>query len=334
MKILSFRLHAIRALAALLAGSAIALMAPATAHGTGAWPARGLTLVLPQAAGGGVDTVSRLWAEFATKQLGQPVVVDNRPGAGGAIAVQYVVRQPADGYTLYAASVAQMVLNKFTYKTLPYNPDQDFRGVAMLTTNSFLLVASPQSGIKNWGDLTRLAKAQPAKLNFASAGKGNSTHLVIEMLAQQLGIKLTHVPYQGEAPGLMGVMSGQIDIMAPVLGTGVPNAVAGRVVPLLILGSHRVPQLPNVPTAKEVGLAGFEDIGWLGLAVRTGTPEPVVARLHQITQQFLADPVVVDQLSKLQVDLMPGPAGALHTYIAKDTQRWGRVAKDLGLAND
>ena len=333
MKFFSSKCAMSGALTALLA-SAAALMAVTPAHASDAWPARSLTLVLPQAAGGGVDTVSRLWAEFASRQLGQPVVVDNKPGAGGAIAAQYVVRQPADGYTVYAASVSQMVLNKFTYKALPYNPDQDFRGVAMLTTNPFLLVASKESGIKSLDDLARVAKAAPGKLNFASAGKGNSTHLVMELLAQQLGIKLTHVPYQGEAPGLTGVMSGQVEVMAPVLGTGAPNAVAGRVVPLVVLGAHRVPTLPDVPTAKEAGLKGFENIGWLGLAVRAGTPDPVVARLHEITRQFLGDPAVAARLGKLQVDLMPGPADALQTYIAKDTQRWGVVVKDLGLAND
>ncbi len=312
----------------------LAMLAGGPAQAADAWPSRNLTLVLPQAAGGGTDTVSRLWAEFASRKLGQTVVVDNKPGAGGAIAAGYVVRQPADGYTVYVSSVSQMVLNKFTYKSLPYNPDQDFRGVAMLTINPFLLVASKESGIRNLDDLKRIAKADPGKLNFSSAGKGNSTHLVMELLAQQVGVKLTHVPYQGESRGITGVMSGEIQLMTPVLSTGVPNAVAGRVVPLVVLGANRAPQLPDVPTAQEVGLKGFEAIGWLGLAVRAGTPDNVVTRLHEISQQFLADPDVAARLRSMQVDAMPGPADALQTHIAKDTQRWGAVIKDLGLAND
>lgn len=334
MRTNSFNMHLRRALTAALTVLPISMVANVSAQAADAWPARSLTLVVPQAAGGGTDAVSRMWADFASKKLGQTVVVDNKPGAGGAIAAGYVVRQPADGYTVYVSSVSQMVLNRFTYKSLPYNPDQDFRGVAMLTITPFLLVASKESGIRNLDDLKRIAKAEPGKLNFSSAGKGNSTHLVMELLNQQIDVKLTHVPYQGESKGITGLMSGEIQLMTPTLSTGVTQAAAGRVVPLVVLGANRAPQLPEVPTAQEVGLKGFEAIGWLGLAVRAGTPDDVVVRLHEISQQFLADPAVAARMRTMQVDAMPGPANALQTYTAKDTQRWGAVVKDLGLAND
>ncbi|MFC5523953.1 Bug family tripartite tricarboxylate transporter substrate binding protein [Polaromonas jejuensis] len=298
------------------------------------WPERPITLVLPQPAGGGVDTVSRMWADFASRKLGQPVVVDNKPGAGGAIAVQHVVHQPNDGYTVLAAGVSQMVLNKFTYKSLAYNPDKDLRGVAMLTTNPFLLVASPASGIRSLADLLREAKAHPQGLSFGSAGQGNSTHLVVEMLQQRTGIKMTHVPYKGEAAALGDVMGGHLQVMAPVLSTGVKAAQAGKVVPLMVLGAQRSADLPNVPSSNELGIKGFENIGWMGLAVRAGTPDAVVNRLHAISQEFLADPASQQRLQKMQVELMPGPANALEGFIAADTKRWAEATKSLKLAAD
>lgn len=296
------------------------------------YPTRPITLVAPQPPGGGVDTVSRMWADFVSKRLGQPVVVDNRPGASGAIAIQHVLQQPADGYTLSVTGVSQMVLNKFTFKALPYNPDRDFRGIAMLTTNPFLLVASPASGIKTFDEFLRQAKAKPGGMSFGSAGQGNSTHLVMELLQQRAGVKLTHVPYKGEAAALTDVIGGHLQVMGSVLSTGQQAALAGKVVPLLVLGAHRAPDLPGVPSASELGLKGFEDIGWMGIGARTGTPDEVVNKLHAHSQEFLKDPAVQQRLQKMQVELMPGPANALERYIANDTKRWGEATKSLKLA--
>ncbi|MFD4836677.1 Bug family tripartite tricarboxylate transporter substrate binding protein [Achromobacter sp. NPDC058515] len=318
--------------ARLLAGACLAAAAHAPAWAD-TYPARGLSLVVPQAAGGSTDAISRLWAQYAAKKLGQPVVVENRPGAGGIIAVQYALRQPADGYTVLSAGISQMVLNKFTYKPLAYDPDKDLKGVGLLTTNPFLLVASKESGIRNLDDLIRLAKADPRALNFATAGLGNSTHVVVEMLQQQLGIEMTNVPFGGEAAGLTALLGGQVQVMAPVLSTGVPAALAGKVVPLLVLGDNRYAELPDVPSAADRGLTGFGGVGWLGLAVRSGTPPDVVTRLHAVTEEFLKDPDTVSRLKAMQVELMPGPADALDRKIAADTLQWSAVLKDINLSS-
>jgi tripartite-type tricarboxylate transporter receptor subunit TctC len=319
------------AIAPIFLGAALVFSSGVSAQ---SYPTRPINLISPQPPGGGVDTVSRLWADFASKRLGQPVIVENKPGASGTIAVQYFLQQPNDGYTVMVAGVSQMVLNKFTFKSLPYNPDRDFRGVAMLTTNPFLLVASPASGMRTFDDFLRQAKAKPNGLSFGSAGQGNSTHLVIELLQQKVGVKLTHVPYKGEAAALTDVIGGHLQVMGSVLSTGTQAALANKVVPLLVLGANRSPDLPNVPSASELGIKGFEDIGWMGLAVRAGAPDEVVNRLHAVSQEFLKDPAVQQRLLKMQVELMPGPANALERFIASDTKRWSEATRGLNLAGE
>lgn len=297
------------------------------------YPARTISLVVPQAAGGSTDAISRMWAQFAARSLGQPVVVENRPGAGGIIAVQHALRQPADGYTVLSAGVSQMVLNQFTYKPLPYSPERDFKGAGLMVTNPFLLVASKESGIRSLDDLVRKAKADPGALNFATAGLGNSTHVVGEMLQQQLGITMTAVPFAGEAAGLTALLGGQVQVMAPVLSTGTPAAQSGKIVPLLVLGDNRTPNLPDVPSASELGLQGFGGVGWLGLAVRKGTDAAIIERLHGITAAFLRDPDVVARLQAMQVELMPGTIDALDRKIVEDMQQWNEVLSSLDLSN-
>lgn len=320
-----------------LTGRALATAALFVAQGSVAYadvyPSKTITLVVPQAAGGSTDAISRMWAQYASSKLGQPVIVDNRPGAGGAIAVQAVMQQPAEGYSVLSAGVSQMVLNKFAYKSLPYSPEKDLKGIGLLTTTPFLLTASKESGIRSLEDLVRIAKEKPGSLNYATAGLGNSTHVVVELLQQQLGVQMTSVPYTGEAAGITALMGGQVQLMAPTMGTGAPFAKAGKTIPLVILGGLGNPNLPTVPKAADKGLKNFAGIGWLGLAVRAGTPPGVVTRLHSITAEFLKDPEVIKRLAALEVEPMPGPPDAFDKKIAADTELWGAVLKNIDLAN-
>lgn len=298
----------------------------------GAYPNKAITLVVPQPAGGVVDTLSRMWANYASKSLGQTIVVNNKPGATGVIGVQYFLQQPDDGYTVFAGGVSQMVLNQFTYKPLPYNPQKDVKGIALLVATPFLVAASPASGIKSYEDLVRVAKARPGQLNYGHAGTGGSGHVVMEMLQQQAGFKMTDVPYTGEAAGLTSLMGGQIDVMAPVLPTAVPVVQSGRIVPLVILGSERHADFPDVRTAAEVGLTGFSGIGWFALEVRAGVPAEAVNRLHAVSQEFLKDPEIVAKLKQMKVELLPGPADAVEKRIASDTVHWEKVLRDIKFA--
>jgi len=295
------------------------------------FPTRPIRIVVSQQAGGGTDSIARMWAESVGKTLGTSVVVENRPGAGGSIAAQHVLSQSADGYTLFLAGVSQMVLNKFVYKPLAYSPEQDFVGVGMLTTVPFTLVANPKTGLTTLDALREASKAKPDDLTFASAGNGNSTHLVVEMLMKQTSIKMMHIPFKGEPDGLMSTVGGTTDLMAPVLSSALPLIKQGKLNALVVFNGTRLPDLPDVPTAKEAGLTGFENIGWSAIAAKKGTPPEAIEKLHQATQVFLTDPAVIKKLQEAQVLPMPGPATALSEMITQDTKKWDEAIGDLKL---
>jgi len=295
------------------------------------YPARAIRLIVSQQAGGGTDNLARMWAENVGKTLNVPVVVENRPGAGGSIAVSATLAQPADGYTLFMAGVSQMVLNKFVYKPLAYSPEKDFDGVAMLTTVPFVLVASPKSSIDSYEALKKAAAANPEKVTFASSGNGNSTHLVIEMLMKQAGFKMLHIPFRGEPDGVMATVGGTTEIMAPVLSTALPLIKEGKLKPLLVFNSSRVPELPDVRTAAEVGVSGLENIGWSGIAAKKGTPPEAIAKLNAATQKFLQDPAVKEKLAATQAIPMPSAPADLMKYTAQDTAKWQQAIGDLKL---
>lgn len=323
-----------RSFAALCASTVLLGTALSAGAQTGDWPSRPITLVVPQAAGGGTDVLGRLWADFVSKSMKNTVVVENRAGANGVVASTYVARQPADGYTIMVAGISYLAFNPFTYKSLSYNPQKDFEGVALLTNTPFLLVSSPASGIKSLNDLAASAKAKHGELNFSSAGKGNSTHLVMEMLSERLGVKLTHVPYNGAAKGLMAVMANEVQLMADVLNTGAVQANAGKVNPIAVVGSRRAASVPNVPTLAELGLKDFPLPGWYALVAPASTPRPIVDRLNAETQKFFADPAVRAKLDALQLEPLPGKPEAVKEWMQRDAKVWGPVITRLGISND
>ena len=240
--------------------------------------------------------------------------------------------QPADGYTLLYGSVSLMVLNQFTYKPLPYAPEKDFAGVAMLTTVPFVLSANPATGIKSLKELTDKAKAAPGKLNFASAGLGNSTHLAVELLSKALDISMTHIPYKGEADGILATMGGQTEVMAPVYGTALPHIKNRKLNPLVVLAPQRAPDLPDVPTASELGVKGFDNMGWSGIVARAGTPADIVDKLNQATQAFHQNEQVQAKLKSMGVIPVSGPASLVMETTARDTKAWGPTLDALNLS--
>jgi len=310
---------------------AAATAVSASAQGEASYPSRPIRLVVSQQAGGSTDSIARLWAEHVGKQLNANVVVENKPGAGGAIAAQYVLGQPADGHTLFLAGVSQMVLNKFVYKPLAYSPEKDFVGVTTLTTVPFVLVANPNAKFRTYKEFAAAAKSAPGSISFASSGNGNSTHLVVEMLMKQTGVKMVHVPFRGEPDGVMATVGGTTQLMAPVFSTALPQIKQGKLVPLALIGEKRSPELPDVPTAAEVGLSGLDNIGWSGIAARTGTSTQIIEKLNAASQVFLKDPAVVQKLQSLQVLPMPGASGELMRLTVRDTAKWQQAIGDLDL---
>ena len=295
------------------------------------YPSRAIRLVVSQQAGGSSDAVARLWAEHAGKAINGVITVENKPGAGGIIAVQQVLSQPADGYTLMFGGVTQMVLNKFVYKPLPYDPEKDFVGVGMLSTVPFILVANPATGFKTLDDLVKYAKANPDKLNFSSAGLGNSTQLAVELLQKKLGISMTHVPFRGESDGVMATIGGQTQVMAPVGGTALPHIKSGKLIPLVVLAPSRLPELPDVPAANELGVKDFDTMGWSGIIAKAGTPAAIIAKLHEGTRAFHASPEVQAKLRAMNAISMAGPPSQVMEVTRRDTKAWAPALEALNL---
>ncbi|MFM9928268.1 tripartite tricarboxylate transporter substrate binding protein [Variovorax sp. H27-G14] len=323
-----------RYIAATFAAAFLAAASISVGAQTASWPTKPITLVVPQAPGGGTDVLGRLWADFVGKSLKTTIVVENKAGANGVVASTYVAKQPGDGYTFMVAGISYLAFNPFTYKSLPYNPEKDFEGVALLVNTPFLLVASPESGIKSMADLAAQAKSKPDQLNFSSAGKGNSTHLVMEMLAERLGVKLTHVPYNGAGRGLTGVMAGEVQLMADVLNTAAVQAKAGKVTAIAAVAPRRAAGLPDVPTMAEAGLKDFPQPGWYALIAPAGTPRAIVERMNAETQKFFADPAVRAKLDALNYEPLPAGPDAVKTWMQRDAKVWGPVITRLGIAND
>lgn len=324
--------NAINNVSKFLMGAAVAAATTTTVYAQASYPSRPVRLVVSQAPGGSSDTIARLWAEHAGKAIGGSIVVENKPGAGGLIAAQNALNAPADGYTLLYGSVSLMVLNPFTYKPLPYHPEKDFTGVAMLTTVPIVLSANPATGIKTLKDLTEKAKAAPGKLNFASAGLGNSTHLAVELVNEALGISMTHIPYKGEADGVMATMGGQTELMGVVYGTALPHIKNKKLNALAVLSPQRTPELPDVPTLGELGVKGFDSLGWSAVVARAGTPADIVDKLNKATESFHKSPEVQAKLKTMGVIAVSGPASLVMETTVRDAKAWGPTLEKLNLS--
>ena len=299
------------------------------------YPAKPITVVVPVAAGGAADALARAWGDHLGKALGQTVVIDNKAGANGTIAATYVAKQPADGYVLLFGSTSNMSLNPFSYKSLPYNPVKDFDPVSMIAGTAQVLVVNPSLHIKTLADLVAYARANPGKLNYGSAGKGNSTHLNVEFIALHFGLQMTHIPYKGAAPAMMGLIGGETQLGADAVSSVVPQAKLGKVVPIAVLDNSRSSELPDVPTVYEAGVKEFPGGGWYGVMAPKGTPVAVINILNTELRKFWADPSVKVRMQAL---FMEPPAALGPEPLARTMKRegeiWGPIIKRLGIQND
>jgi tripartite-type tricarboxylate transporter receptor subunit TctC len=298
------------------------------------FPSRPIKLVIPQSPGSGADVVGRMLADFMAKDLKQSVVVDNRAGANGIIAMQMVQREPADGYTVLLTSVSLVAFNQFLYKNVPYDPFRDFTLVAPVSDAGFVLVASQASGIKSWDDMVKKAKAKPDGLTFASAGLGNSTHLYTEMIAMRSGIKLRHIPYKSSGPALMAVVSGEADLMTVTSATGVPQLKAGKVVGLAQSGDARSPQLPDLPLLKELAPSVPPLPGWYALVAPAKLDPKVTEKLAGSVNRFLADPVTKQKLIDQFLFPIPGTPADIQKRAESEAKTWGGLIRDLKIQID
>lgn len=318
-----------RTVLALLAASAFAAVG---AHGQ-TFPSRPVKIVLPQPPGAGPDAMARALADVLSKDLGQPVVVENRPGANGSLAASYVISQAADGHTLFLVGVSNMSWNPYLYKQLSYNPTRDLMGVAVLANSRFVTVAAPSLGVHTLAELVAKAKAAPGSLDFASVGVGNSTHLATELLMQRTGIQMQHVPFGGAtgATFYTSLIGGETPVMTSVPSDIIPLAKAGKVVALAVTGDKRMAQLPDVPTFKELGV-DMEVPGWYALVARAGTSPAHIERLNAAVNKALDTPRMREVFATQVLEPIKAPAKEVDRLAKRDSDAWGPVITRLNIA--
>lgn len=294
------------------------------------FPSKPVRLVVPQAGGTGNDVLARALAEKLALTWKQPVVVENKPGANGTLAIGYVLGQPADGHTLFFAGVSNLAFNPFLYPKLPYNPTRDLTGVAMLANSPFVFVAAPSLNVSTFQDFVRMAKARPGEISFASGGIGNSTHLAMELVAERTGIRMQHVPFNG-AGGSTSLMSGQTPVMMNVIAGVQPFFASKKLVPLAVTGDKRLPALPSVPTFKELGY-DVQVPGWYAIVARAGTPASVVQKVNADINQVLDDPGFREKLGNQFLDPIKGPPSEVERYMKRDADTWGPIIRRLNIS--
>jgi tripartite-type tricarboxylate transporter receptor subunit TctC len=298
-----------------------------------AWPTRPIKLICPYPAGGGTDIIARIVAQHLSTRLGQQVYVENRGGANGGLGTLEVARAEPDGYTLGAISDSPMTVNPSMYQKLQYQPLRDFIPVARVNHFPSLLVAHPSVPIKNVADLIAYAKANPGKLNFSSGGVGNFSHLGLEMLAFQSGIKIVHVPYKGVGPATQAVIAGEVQLMYNNVASALPHVQAGKLTALAVGTPQRLPALPNIPAAAET-VPGFSVTPWVGVFAPAKTPNEIVARISKEVEALLKDPAVVKNFADQQIKAAYLPTPEFSAEIKKETDAWAKVITTLGIKAD
>ena len=304
--------------------SMFALDAPAQ---TAAFPTKPVRWVVGYPAGGGTDFLARTVGAQVSQQVGQPVLVDNKPGAGAIIASENVARAPGDGYTVFSADNGVLVYNPALYKKLPYDAEKDFALVGMMGRSPLILTAAPNAGIADAKALLATLKASPGKFSIATPGTGSPHHLALELFQREAGVSMLHVPYKGGAPALQDLMGGQVALMMLDLPSGVSAVKAGKVVPLLAMSAERVPQLPNIHTAKELGFANVEAYTWQGLVAPAATPKEVQAKLGAELQKAMADGGVRQKLYDAGWEARPADAAEMTRYTDAERKKWHALIK-------
>ena len=273
-----------------------ALLAAAAPAGAQPWPARPVHLIVPYAAGGPVDLSARLLAPRLQQALGQPVIVENKPGAGGNIGADFVAKSPSDGHALVMGAIATHAINPALYPSLPYDPLRDFRHIALVVQVPNVLVVNNELPARSVSELVALAKQSPGRLDFASGSTGSTGHLAGELFKQMTGTYMVHIPYKGAAPAGADLLAGRVHLMFDNLASALPNIRAGRVRPLAVTTLKRSAFLPELPTLDESGLRGFDMTTWWGVMAPAKTPDPIVERLANEIGKALSQPEIVERL--------------------------------------
>ncbi len=315
---------------------ALALVTACIASGAfaQAYPNHSIRLVVPFPAGGTTDILARDVAKKLTDTLGQSVVVDNRPGAGGNIGADLVAKAPPDGYTLLMGTVGTHAINPSLYAKMPYDHIKDFVPVVLVAGVPNVLVVNPSVPVNSVADLIKLAKSKPGAINFASSGSGTSIHLSGELFKTMTGVDMTHVPYKGSSPALTDLMGGQVQIMFDNLPSSLALIKSGKLRAVAVTSLKRAPALPDVPTVSESGVPGFEASSWFGILAPAGTPAPIVAKLNAEVNKWLQSPEGKEQLLAQGAEVAGGPPEQFVAHIRAETDKWAKVVKASGAKVD
>lgn len=316
-----------------LAISAAALPTPAAAQ-RDAYPTRPVRMIVPYAPGGGADIVGRIFGMCLGNHLGQPVVVENKAGAGGTIGADAAAKAAADGYTIVLHTLSSIVLNNFLYTRLPYNPRRDFAPVSEIGHSPNVLAVRKDLSVTTVPDLIALARREPGRLTYGSGGNGTIVHLSAVLLARQAGIELTHVPYRGGGPSLNALMAGEVDMMIDAVPVMLPQIREGMIKAIAVTSPARVPLLPQVPTMQEAGLPNYETQNWYGLFVPSGTPGTVIGKLEQASIDAVKDAACRTRLAEIGVNVVGSSAGDFRIQWEQEMRFWEPVIRESGARLD
>jgi tripartite-type tricarboxylate transporter receptor subunit TctC len=318
-----------QALALAAAGAVI----PAAAQQAG-FPNKTVRIIVPYTTGGSNDVIARLLAQQLQTQWGQPVVVENRPGAAGNIGSAEVAKAAPDGHTLLLTNINITSMNPALIANMPFDPQKDFAPISLLGTTTLALVVHPSVPANTVADLINLAQKEPGKLNYASSGNGSPQHMSAEMFKAMTRTQITHVPYRGAAPAVADVVGGQVQVTVGVVNQLIAHIRSGRVRALGVTSLKRLAQLPEVPTLDEAGVRGYESEIWLGLAAPGATPAPLIEQINQDVRRAMSNPEVVSRLQGQGIDVLLSTPAQMRQRSLDDLRRWGDIIRTAGIKLD
>lgn len=298
------------------------------------YPSKPVRWVVAYAAGGGSDVLARTVASQLSKQLGQQIVIDNRPGGATNIAAEMVAKAPADGYTVFTADNGTLIYNTALFKKLPYEPQKDFAPVGLMARFPLVLASNPDAGFNSAKDLVEAIRKSPGKINYASAGIGSPHHLAMEMLKERAKLDITHVAYKGAAPALQDVVGGQVPTMVVDTASGLQMLKAGKLKPLAVFSKTRLPSLPDVPTLIELGYTDIEAFAWQGMVVPAATPKDIVAKLSAELQKAIETPAIKAKIQEIGLEPIASDPNAMTSHWASESKYWPKLIRERQITLD
>ena len=318
----------------MLGGAAAAFGLPMIsrhARAADAWPTKPVRFVVPFAAGGTTDILARVVAQKMSEELGQQFVVENKAGAGGNIAADFIAKAEPDGYNFLVGTPGTHVINKFVFKNMPYDPVKDIAPVIIIANVPNLFSVTNSLPVNSVAEFIALAKAKPGELFYATPGLGTTAHVATELFKSMTGINITHVPYKGSNPALTDLIAGRVHVMIDNLPAAQPHADAKSIRPLAISSATRWPLMPDLPTVAEAGVPGYEASAWFTVAAPAKTPKDIITKLNATIEKYIKTPEGTERLRKLGAEPTGGSPESMAAYVASETEKWGKVAQFAGI---